>query len=288
MFLYAEEIPKPWVAWVCGPNRDKEVFASMADETKTNATPETPGGPPPPAPEQTGQAVIPGMDGGPAPSGKVIDLSDVRAEADKTGPESPPEQGAAGSVTEYTKQEWERPLEEIEAEQKKPRRGRPPKADRAAPEAGEKKPGRGRAPKAKAAPSGKADKHNCTLRRLDWQQEQGYMSSLPLAWNGIEIQRGMTTSSTAIFIPFMTKELRMDGQALYYGMNALSNNVIMADRKRLKNPNGMFLGTPGSGKSFAAKREIVNVFLTWPEDDIVIADPEGNITPSSTAWGDRW
>ena len=122
----------------------------MADETKTNATPEAPGGPPPPAPEQTEQAVIPGMDGGPAPSGKVIDLSDVRAEADKSGPEAPPEQGAAGSVTEYTKQEWERPLEEIEAEQKKPRRGRPPKADRAAPEAGEKKPGRGRAPKAKA------------------------------------------------------------------------------------------------------------------------------------------
>ncbi|RJV94611.1 ParB/RepB/Spo0J family partition protein [Subdoligranulum sp. AF14-43] len=130
----------------------------MADETKTNATPEAPGGPPPPAPEQTGQAVIPGMDGGPAPSGKVIDLSDVRAEAGKTGPEAPPEQGAAGSVTEYTKQEWERPLEEIEAERKKPRRGRPPKADRAAPKAGEKKPGRGRAPKAKAAPSGKTDK----------------------------------------------------------------------------------------------------------------------------------
>ena len=142
------KIPEPWAAWVCGPNREKEVFASMADETKTNATPEAPGGPP--APEQTEQAVIPGMDGGPAPSGKVIDLSDVRAEAGKTGPEAPPEQGAAGSVTEYTKQEWERPLEEIEAERKKSRRGRPPKADRPAPEAGEKKPGRGRAPKAKA------------------------------------------------------------------------------------------------------------------------------------------
>ncbi len=127
--------------------------------------------------------------------------------------------------------------------------------------------------------SGIAQKHNCTLRRLDYQQEQGYMSSLPLGWNGIEIQRGMTTSSTAIFIPFMTKELRMDGQALYYGMNALSNNVIMADRKRLKNPNGLFLGTPGSGKSFAAKREIVNVFLSLPDDDIIIADPEGEYYP---------
>lgn len=120
----------------------------MADETKTNATPEAPGGPP--APEQTEQAVIPGMDGGPAPSGKVIDLSDVRVETGKTAPEAPPEQGTAGSVTEYTKQEWERPLAEIEAEQRKPRRGRPPKADRAAPESGEKKPGRGRAPKSKA------------------------------------------------------------------------------------------------------------------------------------------
>ncbi len=114
----------------------------MANEAKTNATLEAPGGPP--APEQTEQAVIPGMDGGPAPSGKVIDLSDARTETGKTGPEapapgeSPLEQGAAGSVTEHTKQEWERPLAEIEAEQKKTHRGRPPKADRASPEAGEK------------------------------------------------------------------------------------------------------------------------------------------------------
>ncbi|MBS5550436.1 MAG: conjugal transfer protein TraE, partial [Oscillospiraceae bacterium] len=126
---------------------------------------------------------------------------------------------------------------------------------------------------------GIAQKYNCALKRLDWQQEQGFTSSLVLGDNAIEIQRGMTTSSTAIFIPFMTKELRMDGAALYYGMNALSNNVIMADRKRLKNPNGMFLGTPGSGKSFAAKREIVNVFLTLPDDDIIIADPEGEYYP---------
>ncbi len=126
--------------------------------------------------------------------------------------------------------------------------------------------------------SGIAQKHNCALKRLDYQQEQGYMSSLLLGYNGIEIQRGMTTSSTAIFIPFMTRELRMDGQSLYYGMNALSHNVIMADRKRLKSANGLYLGSTGSGKSFAAKRELVNVFLSTT-DKIIVVDPMGEYTP---------
>ena len=128
------------------------------------------------------------------------------------------------------------------------------------------------------AASGIAQKHNCALKRLDWQQEQGLMSSLPIGLNQIEIQRGLTTSSTAIFVPFTTQELFMEGQALYYGLNALSNNMIMADRKMLKNPNALFLGTPGSGKSFSAKREILNVFLITM-DDIIIADPEAEYFP---------
>lgn len=123
------------------------------------------------------------------------------------------------------------------------------------------------------AASGVAQKYNCALKRLDYQQEQGLMSSLALGTNQIEIERGLTTSSTAIFVPFTTCELFQEGEALYYGLNALSNNLIMANRKTLKNPNGLFLGTPGSGKSFSAKREIVNVFLLT-EDDIIIADPE--------------
>ena len=119
-----------------------------------------------------------------------------------------------------------------------------------------------------------AQKHNCQLTRLDWQQEQGLMSSLPLAHNMVETERALTTSSTAIFIPFTTQELFQVGPgALYYGLNALSNNLIMVDRKRLKNPNGLILGTPGSGKSFAAKREITNAFLST-DDDIIVCDPE--------------
>ncbi len=126
--------------------------------------------------------------------------------------------------------------------------------------------------------AGVAQKYNCALRRLDWQQEQGLMSSLPLGLNQIDIQRGLTTSSTAIFVPFTTQELFMGGEALYYGLNALSNNLIMADRKQLKAPNGLILGTPGGGKSFSAKREIANIFLVT-QDDIAIIDPEDEYSP---------
>ena len=132
--------------------------------------------------------------------------------------------------------------------------------------------------------SGIMQKYNCVLKRLDFQQEQGLVSSLPLGYNGIEIQRGMTTSSTAIFVPFMTQELRMDGEAIYYGLNALSHNVIMANRKKLKNPNGLYLGVPGSGKSFSGKRELVNVFLAT-NDRIIILDPMGEYSPLVRQFG---
>ena len=125
---------------------------------------------------------------------------------------------------------------------------------------------------------GIAQKYNCQLKRLDYQQEQALISSIPIGQNCIEIQRGLTTSSTAIFVPFTTCELFMGGEALYYGLNALSNNMIMVDRKLLKNPNGLFLGTPGSGKSFSAKREITNAFL-MTEDDIILQDPESEYAP---------
>ena len=123
-----------------------------------------------------------------------------------------------------------------------------------------------------------AQKYNCALKRLDFQQEEGLMSSLPIGLNQIEIERGLTTSSTAVFVPFTTQELFQGGEALYYGLNALSNNMIMVDRKQLKNPNGLILGTPGSGKSFSAKREMTNAFLIT-EDDIIVCDPEAEYYP---------
>ena len=113
----------------------------------------------------------------------------------------------------------------------------------------------------------------------DFQQENGMVSCLPLGHNLVRIQRGLTTSSTAIFVPFTSQELfQTGGEALYCGLNALSHNLIMVDRKKLKNPNGLILGTPGSGKSFAAKREICNVILLT-DDDIIICDPEGEYFP---------
>ncbi|MDD3185044.1 MAG: ATP-binding protein [Anaerostipes sp.] len=132
--------------------------------------------------------------------------------------------------------------------------------------------------------AGIAQKYNCVLRRLDYLQEEGLMSSIPLGVNHVPIKRALTTTSTAIFVPFTTQELFMPGESIYYGLNAMSNNLIMVDRKKLKNPNGLILGTPGSGKSFAAKREISNVFFVT-NDDIIVGDPEGEYYPLVHALG---
>ena len=126
--------------------------------------------------------------------------------------------------------------------------------------------------------AGVAQKYNCSLVRLDYQQEQGLMSSLPLGANHIKIERSLTTSSVAVFVPFVTQELFMGGDAMYYGVNAKTGNMIMLDRKRARCPNGLKLGTPGSGKSMSCKSEIVSVFLCTP-DDVYICDPEAEYYP---------
>ncbi len=122
--------------------------------------------------------------------------------------------------------------------------------------------------------SGIIQQANCNLRCMQYLQEQGLMASAPIGCNDTGIERDLTTKSTAILVPFCTQELFMPSPAIYYGLNALSNNMIMADRKRLRTPNGVILGTPGSGKSFSAKREILSCFLIT-KDDIIVCDPEG-------------
>ncbi len=132
---------------------------------------------------------------------------------------------------------------------------------------------------------GIAQEKLCQLIPLDYQQEEGLVSSLPLGLNKVEIERTMTTSATAIFMPFITQELfHKSPEALYYGLNALSNNIIMADRKMMKTPNGIILGTPGSGKSFSAKREITNIILVT-HDDVIMCDPEGEYSPLTHLFG---
>ena len=112
-----------------------------------------------------------------------------------------------------------------------------------------------------------AQTYNCLLTRLDFQQEDGLMSSLPLGLNRIKIKRSLTTSALAVFVPFVTQEVFMGGDAMYYGLNALSNNMILLDRKQSRCPNGLVFGTPGSGKSMSCKREITFIILMTQDTD---------------------
>ncbi len=115
-------------------------------------------------------------------------------------------------------------------------------------------------------------KHICSVSTLKYQQEKGLQSVLPIGNCTLKIRRTLTTESTAVFLPFSSKEISQRN-GMYYGLNALSNNMIIFNRLMLKNPNGFILGSPGSGKSFSAKREMLNVFLAT-DDDIIIIDPE--------------
>lgn len=121
-----------------------------------------------------------------------------------------------------------------------------------------------------------ASKFLCQIGTLHYQQEDALNSVIPYGLNLIKASRTLTTESTAIFMPFTNQELFQEG-GMYYGLNAVSRNLIMFNRLSLKNPNGFILGTPGSGKSFAAKREMVNVLLNT-DDDVIIIDPEREYT----------
>lgn len=117
-----------------------------------------------------------------------------------------------------------------------------------------------------------AGKYLLDIKTFLYQQEKALSTALPLGRCDVFVDRLLTTESAAIFIPFSAQELN-ESNGMYYGLNAISKNLILFNRKNQKNMNGVILGTPGSGKSFSAKREMVNVILNT-DDEIYVIDPE--------------
>ncbi|SHJ24150.1 AAA-like domain-containing protein [Geosporobacter subterraneus DSM 17957] len=128
-----------------------------------------------------------------------------------------------------------------------------------------------------------ARKHLCQFSTLTYQQMDGLNTVLPYGLRKINAIRTLTTESTAVFIPFRAQEISHSG-GIYYGQNVISKNMIIANRKHLLNGNSFILGVSGSGKSFTAKREIVNQMLS-SNDDIILIDPEREYSSLVKAMG---
>jgi hypothetical protein len=128
-----------------------------------------------------------------------------------------------------------------------------------------------------------ARKHLCQFSTLTFQQMDGLNTALPYGLRKIDAIRTLTTESTAVFIPFRAQEISHSG-GIYYGQNVISKNMIIANRKLLLNGNSFILGVSGSGKSFTAKREIVNQMLA-SDDDIILIDPEREYSSLVKAMG---
>ena len=116
-------------------------------------------------------------------------------------------------------------------------------------------------------------KHLCQLAKMKYQQLLGLNITLPIGNLLIDQNRSLTTESIAVFMPFRVQEIQQEN-GIYYGQNVISKNMIIADRRQLLNGNSFILGVSGSGKSFAAKNEIVSIALRDKDADIIIIDPE--------------
>ena len=132
--------------------------------------------------------------------------------------------------------------------------------------------------------SNKARKYTCQLQNLAYQQEDAFKQTLPMGCKKLFINRTLTTESTSIFMPFASQELFQPG-GFYYGLNQISRNLIMLDRTKMKTPSGFILGSSGSGKSFATKREILNVLLKDDVTNVLIIDPENEYGDFARAFG---
>ena len=122
-----------------------------------------------------------------------------------------------------------------------------------------------------------AQRHMCQVTSLKYQQLLGLNTVLPIGHKRIKAARTLTTESLAALMPFKVQEI-MDKKGIYYGENAISNNLIMVDKSKLMNQSSFLLGVPGSGKSFSAK-ELITFLALSTDDDILICDPENEYTP---------
>lgn len=118
-----------------------------------------------------------------------------------------------------------------------------------------------------------ANKHLCPIKTLDFQQEQGLNDSLPLCIRSLEVKRLYTTQSASVFIPYTSLELYQK-EGVFYGLNQISNNMILYSRLSGRNYNGLIFGESGTGKSFAAKCEMVSVLLRSDKNVVCVIDPE--------------
>lgn len=121
-------------------------------------------------------------------------------------------------------------------------------------------------------------RQSCGAEITSFMQLDALSTELPIGVRRIPMRRTLTTSSAAIIVPFTTQELFAPG-GNWYGVNATSGNAVVADRAATLNGNGFILGTTGSGKSQAAKMEMTQIFLSRPDDDIIIIDPEREYEP---------
>lgn len=128
-----------------------------------------------------------------------------------------------------------------------------------------------------------SSKYMCSVKPLLMQQERGFTSALPMGIDKTYMKRLMTTESLGVFIPF-DEVNQFDKGGFYYGVNAINKSLIVYNRKKGQNYNGLVLGSSGSGKSFSAKREMVSAILNT-NDDIYIIDPDGEYSPIAQAFG---
>ena len=111
----------------------------------------------------------------------------------------------------------------------------------------------------------------CAIDTCDYKQREALNTTLPIGVRQIETMRTMLTQSLAVLMPFNVQEL-CDKNGIYYGINQVSKNIIVGNRKKLLNGNGFIFGVSGAGKSFQAKMEMGSVLLST-DDDVIVVDP---------------